>query len=99
MPSSTRRTTSPPRPRRRCRESVSTLTAMAGMPQKEASVAAATVPEYQMLFPRLALGLIPETTRSGGRGRSSERASLTQSTGVPVSPVRPSPQGTTSREE
>ena len=47
------------------------------------STAAATVPEYRTLIPALLPALIPETIRSGGRGISSQMASLTLSAGLP----------------
>ena len=58
-------------------------TATEGTPCKAPSSAAATVPEYVTSRPMLLPRLIPEKTRSGGVSRSSLRARLTQSVGVP----------------
>ena len=57
-------------------------TATAGSPHIEASMAAATVPEYRTATPTFAPGLIPDRTRSMGRSASSVTASFTQSAGV-----------------
>ena len=50
------------------------------------SVAAETVPEYSRSTPTLAPALMPETTTSGRSVTRVDRASLTQSAGVPVTP-------------
>ena len=58
--------------------------AMAGTPNRYASVAAATVPEYSVSSPMFWPLLMPETTRSGSASDIPVSAMCTQSVGVPL---------------
>ena len=59
-------------------------TAIAGSPSTIPSIAAATVPEYEMSSPRLEPWLMPETISSASKASTSPSAAKrTQSTGVP----------------
>jgi len=61
-------------------------TAMDGMPNMSPSMAAATVPLYNMELPVFCPRFMPEITRCGGSFISFVMANLTQSAGVPASP-------------
>jgi hypothetical protein len=58
--------------------------AIAGMPNRKPSIAAATVPEYRVSSPMLAPLLMPLKTMSGRCASSPVSATCTQSDGVPL---------------
>jgi hypothetical protein len=57
--------------------------------EQEASIAAATVPEYSVSSPMLAPLLMPDSTRSGRCGSRPVSATCTQSDGVPFTTRKP----------
>ena len=59
--------------------------AIEGTPDRAASIAADTVPEYMTSVPRLGPLLIPDRTMSGVKSSKASNASLTQSEGFRLS--------------